>query len=92
MSELQLCEELGLPLEHMEPRIQRLLERELVRRQAVGPELLPGLALTERGIRIRNVLAEHWAELEEALLGDLKKKQRKRLSELLERFTALLRL
>ena len=64
----------------------------MVTRQAVGPELAPGLALTERGVRIRNALADHWTQLEEALLGELKPKHRKRFAEALKRFVELLRL
>lgn len=90
-SESDLARELGQSDGQLETRIARLLERDLIRRQAVGPELTPGLALTERGVRIRNALAEHWSELEEALLGDLKKKKREALSEILQRFVDMLR-
>jgi len=91
-TEKQLAAELGLPAEAMESRLARLVERGLVGRQAVGPELLPGVALTDRGSRIRDALAEHWAQLEEALLGELKPRQRKKLSTALKRFVDLLRL
>lgn len=91
-SEEALGAELGLSGEALAERIARLVERDLVRRQAVGPELTPGLALTERGTRIRNHLAEHWDELEEALMGDMGKKKRKALSARLARFAELLRL
>lgn len=90
--EAELASALGLGAEQLEPRLSRLMERDLVRRQAVGPELTPGLALTDRGTRIRDALAEHWSELEEALLGDLKKKRRKALAETLGRIVELLRL
>jgi len=50
------------------------------------------VALTERGVRIRNALADHWAQLEEALLGELKSKQRKTFGKTLARFVELLRL
>lgn len=91
-TERELADELGLPWEAIEARLDRLIERELVGRQAVGPELTPGVALTERGTRIRNSLAEHWAQLEDALMGELKPKQRKKLSSALKRFAELLRL
>ena len=90
--EADLASELGLPLDALAIRIQRLAERDLVTRQAVGPLLEPGLALTDRGTRIRNSLADHWAQLEEALLGELKPKQRKRFTGALGRFVDLLRL
>jgi DNA-binding MarR family transcriptional regulator len=89
-TEAELAAELGLPLDLLGARLGRLIERELITRQAVGPELLPGVALTERGIRIRNGLADHWAQLEEALMGELRPKQRKKLGERLKRFVDLL--
>jgi len=91
-TEKELADELGLPLEALLQRLNRLVERGMVTRQAVGPELAPGWALTDRGVRIRNALAEHWSQLEEALLGELKPKQRKKLGERLARFVELLRL
>ena len=71
-TEQQLGDELGLPPESLASRLDRLTDRGLIGRQAVGPELIPGVALTERGARIRNALADHWAQLEEALMGELK--------------------
>ncbi|MBF0677487.1 MAG: hypothetical protein IR164_00940 [Devosia sp.] len=90
-TEDDLSRELGLPAEALESRLSRLVERNVVTRQAVGPELLPGYALTDRGARIRTGLIEHWAQLEEALLGELKPKQRKKLNTVLKRFAELLR-
>ena len=89
-TEQSLADELGLSLDSLTPRLSRLIERDLIDRRAVGPELVPGVALTERGIRIRNSLADHWAQLEEALLGELKPKQRKKFGQILKRFTDLL--
>lgn len=91
-TEAALADQLGLSEDALDVRAERLIGRELVTRQAVGPELAPGLALTERGLRIRNALADHWTQLEEALLGELKPKHRKRFSETLKRFVELLRL
>ncbi|WP_297112801.1 hypothetical protein [uncultured Devosia sp.] len=91
-TEADLAAELGLTIEQLASRLDRLASRDFVTRQAVGPLLEPGLALTERGVRIRNALSDHWAQLEEALMGELKSKQRKRLSEALGRFVDLLRL
>ncbi|MCR6673950.1 hypothetical protein [Devosia ginsengisoli] len=91
-TEAELAAELGLGEEALAARLSRLLDRELVTRQAVGPELAAGVALTERGRRIRNGLADHWAQLEDALMGELKPKQRKKLAERLKRFVDLLRL
>lgn len=91
-TEAALSAELGLPTELLAPRLERLAGRDMITRQAVGPELEPGIALTERGRRIRNSLADHWAQLEEALMGELKPKHRKRFAEALGRFVDLLRL
>ncbi len=91
-TEEMLAAELGIPSEAMPTRIARLVERDLVARRAIGPELSPGLMLTDRGERIRTLLADNWAELENALFGELKKRKRKALAETLERFVDLLRL
>jgi DNA-binding MarR family transcriptional regulator len=90
-TEVELGGELGLSPDMLASRLDRLASRDFITRQAVGPELQPGLALTERGVRTRNALAEHWAQLEEALMGDLKPKHRKRFGEALGRFVDLLR-
>lgn len=92
ITEADLAAELGLSEAGLAARLSRLIERELVTPQAVGPELAPGVALTERGRRIRNGLADHWTQLEEALMGELKRKQRKKLGERLKRFVDLLSL
>lgn len=91
-TETALADQLGLPPDAMAARADRLIERGLVTRQAVGPHLAPGLALTERGRRIRTLLADHWAQLEEALMGELKPKSRKKFAATLKRFVILLRL
>lgn len=91
-TEAELAAELGLTPDGLAGRLARLVERDLVVRRAIGPELAPGFSLTERGDRIRVLLADNWTELENALLGELKKKKRKALARTLARFVALLRL
>ncbi len=91
-TEADLAAELGMTREALAGRLDRLADRDLITRQAVGPLLEPGIALTERGTRIRNALAEHWAQIEEALMGELKPKSRKKFSRALARFVELLRL
>ena len=91
-TESGLAEELGLSQEALAGRLVRLIDRGVITRQAVGPELAAGIALSERGVRIRNGLADHWAQLEEALMGELKPKQRKKLGDRLKRFVDLLTL
>lgn len=90
-TEADLADELGLAPDMLSGRLDRLADRDLVTRQAVGPELEPGLALTERGVRVRNALADHWAQVEVALMGELKPKHRKKFAEALGRFVELLR-
>jgi DNA-binding MarR family transcriptional regulator len=92
MTEIELAAELGIDETGLALRLARLLDRGLVTRQAVGPELAPGVALTERGVRIRNGLADNWTQLEEALMGELKPRHRKKLGARLKRFVQLLRL
>ncbi len=91
-TEASLAEALGLSPEALQPRLDRLIERDIVARRAVGPDLGPGLALTERGERIREILSAHWQQLEDALYGDLEGKKRKGLDKALKRFVELLRL
>lgn len=91
-TEADLGESLGLDAAALEARIVRLAERGLVERRGVGPDLAPGLALTDRGERIRDLLAANWAELEAALVGDVGKKKRKHLQKTLGRFVDLLKL
>ena len=91
-SEAALAEHLGLEPEALQPRVQRLVERDIVARQAIGPDLTEGLALTERGARIREVLAANWEQLEGALFAELADKKRKGLDKALKRFVELLRL
>jgi DNA-binding MarR family transcriptional regulator len=91
-TEAELASELGIEGDALQARIERLIERDLVARRAIGPDLVPGLALTDRGERIREILTANWEELEAALFGELGKKQRKALGRILERFVELLRL
>lgn len=91
-TEAELAAELGVGGEVLDARIARLIERDLVARKAIGPDLVPGLALTERGERIREILTANWEQLEGALFGELGKKERKALGRRLERFVELLRL
>jgi hypothetical protein len=72
-------------LEELRVRIERLVAREVIVRTAAG------FALTERGARLHDRLAEVWAETELALTGKLKKKRRKELARLLVGFADYLR-
>jgi DNA-binding MarR family transcriptional regulator len=89
---VELAGAIGVEDAALAQRVARLIERDLLVRMAIGPELTPGLALTDRGDRLRQHLAEHWDELEAALLGELAPKRRRKLRRTLKRFVKLLRL
>ena len=91
-TEAELAAELGLSGEGLDGRLARLFERDLVTRQAVGPELDDVVGQQRRIVDRHPVLADHWTQLEEALMGELKPKQRKKLADRLRRFVDLLRL
>ncbi|MGN6486500.1 MAG: hypothetical protein ACTHLT_01610 [Devosia sp.] len=91
-TEPDLAEELELAPEALAPRLARLAERDIIIRQAIGPDLIPGLALTERGERMCEVLSASWDQLDAALFDELDAKQRKKLDKALRRFVELLRL
>jgi DNA-binding MarR family transcriptional regulator len=92
LTEAELSERSGIDDAALLQHIDRLIERELMVRQAVGPKLVPGLALTERGERMAAMLAANWAELESALWGELIKKDQRLVERTLRRFVDLLRL
>ena len=73
-------------------RVARLCDGGFVVRHMTRPDLPSWFELTERGERLRARLAGRWDEIEDALVGELKKKQRKRLRRQLGRFADLLRL
>jgi hypothetical protein len=79
-SEADLEAGTGTDIEQLRPRLDRLITREMIVRTAAG------LALTDRGARLRERLLAVWNETELALTGGLKKKQRKRLARLLLEF------
>ena len=91
-TEAELAADLGVDAVALRQRIARLIERDLVAWGAGSPDLPPGLTLTEQGRLVRQLLSEHWSELETALLGELPRKKRKRLRRTLTRFIDLLRL
>lgn len=91
MHEQELAEAAGIESGALAPHLERLVARELVCRRAIGPDLLSGLALTERGERIRVTLAGTWSALDAALLGALDRRERRRFDRALKRILALLR-
>jgi hypothetical protein len=80
----------GLSAEALRARLAGLIGRDLVVLRATGPDMLPSLRLTGRGARLEALLADRWLDLEEALLGELKVRQRRTLGKRLARIIDLL--
>ncbi len=80
----------GLGPDQLDARLARLEDRDLLLRLAVGPEMEPGARLSQQGHHMREAIEEHWAQLEEALSGDLGEKRHKHLRKGLKRIIALL--
>ncbi|MDB5563427.1 MAG: hypothetical protein JWN11_2845 [Hyphomicrobiales bacterium] len=91
ITEFDLGEMTGLDGDALVRRVARLIERGLILRDTVSPDLLPTFRLTDRGARIRTILSDNWQQLEEALLGELTEKRRKGFGKTLKRFVDLLR-
>ena len=70
----------------IEAHVFRLVGRGFVERRAVGPESVPGLALTGSGEEFHETLANCWTDIEDTLEGELKKKHRKHLRRTLGEF------
>lgn len=86
VTEHELSAATGQSLRALLPRLDRLVQRGLMVRKAIGPELHPGYALTEAGGRVRTVIGQHWTRLEATLADGLDRKDRKRLRKLLWEF------
>ncbi|MEQ1768353.1 MAG: MarR family transcriptional regulator [Devosia sp.] len=85
-----LAETTGLTTEALRRRLARLIERGLVVLRAGEAGAVPTLALTDRGARLEELIADHWSVTETALLGELTPRQRKVLGKRLTRIIALL--
>lgn len=82
----------GLDAAALDMRLARLGLMGVIDRPAVGPLLLPGARLTERGREIAVTLTAQWRQLDDALIGELKPKSKKKLRKILKRFVRLLAL
>lgn len=80
-TEADIAARAGVTPETLRPHLDRLIERELVQRRAIGPELAPGLALTKRGVRVEKLLDEHFREVDRAIAAGLKDSQRRTLNK-----------
>lgn len=90
MSDSELSALTGLGLPQLLPRLERLIRLDLIIRADAMETGAAGSRLTERGADLRKKLLKNWKELDEALLGDIKPKQAKKLKKTLSRFTELL--
>jgi DNA-binding MarR family transcriptional regulator len=89
-TEADIAARAGVTPETLRPHLDRLIERELVERRAIRPELAPGLVLTKRGVRVEKLLDEHFREVDRAIAAGLKDSQRKTLNKRLAQIAARL--
>ncbi|VAW22823.1 hypothetical protein MNBD_ALPHA12-1995 [hydrothermal vent metagenome] len=87
-----LCAGVGLDADSLELRLERLVSLGMVRRIMIEGEVVSDVALSEQGSKVQKKLRAYWQELEEALMGELKPKQQRRLEAIMTRFTNLLAL
>jgi len=92
ISERELLVRTGFDRAALDARIERLISRDILASTDTGPSREPGVVLTPRGERVREVIEGYWQELENALLGELDRRARRRLGQVLERFVHLLEL
>ncbi len=90
ISEQTLCQKTGLSPEQLYPRMERLLKLSLVCRPKFKADGFSLSRLSKKGCSVRNDLFDRWRELDGALMGELKPKQRRKLKKNLERFVELL--
>lgn len=86
-----LLEFTGMGADQLNARLARLEDRDLLLRLAVGPEMEPGVRLSQQGHAMRQAIADHWAHLEETIAEDLGEKRHKHLRKGLKRIVELLR-
>jgi len=91
-SEPELSRLTGLPQAALASRLRRLKALRFIISSAPRDDDASGVELTELGIKTCAALAEHWQRLDEALIGELGKKDRKKLRKILKRFVTLLSL
>jgi DNA-binding MarR family transcriptional regulator len=85
VADTDIAAAVGLEVQALRERLDRLVRRDLIAVQDAGMEL------TDRGERVRAHLAAYWDEVEDALCGDLTPKQRRTLRRALGRFVTRVR-
>lgn len=91
-TDARLSQLTGLSQTSLQLRINRLIELSLLHRTEFKESLGPATRLSKDGRAIRKQLIAHWVELDEALMNDLSKTEKKRLRQNMERFVQLLSL
>lgn len=82
----------GLGIAALDARLTRLMKMGILERRSMGNKLRPGARLNDRGLQIAEMLGANWQQLDDALLGELDDKNRKKLRKILKRFVTLLSL
>jgi DNA-binding MarR family transcriptional regulator len=85
-----LVEFTGLAPDHLDARLARLEDRDVLLRLAVGPEMEPGARLSQQGHAMRRAIEEHWAHLDETIAQDLGEKRHRHLRKGLKRIVGML--
>ncbi|MCF6344565.1 MAG: hypothetical protein L3J15_07850 [Devosiaceae bacterium] len=91
-SEENLCLLTSLDKAALDVRLERLVALEILQRVEIGKENSPAARLTKKGFKISNVLVANWQQLDDALIGELDKKEQASLQKNLNRFIKLLSL
>ena len=92
LSDKQLCARTGLTAHTLQLRINRLISLSLLDREFSDADELASTRLTKKGRKLRRNLLVQWHQLQEALMDDLSKKERKRLRKTLKHLLNLLSL
>lgn len=87
-----LSQSTGLAGAHLDARVLRLINLDLVEAVKSDDTADPLLCLTPKGEGVADHLRLSWQQLEEALTGELSQKRHKKLRQTLKRFVDLLSL
>ena len=92
LTDKQLCARTGLTAHTLQLRINRLLSLALIKRDFSATNRLPTTSLSKSGRALRKRLLAQWNEMQDALMDDLNKQEKKILRKTLKRFSDLLSL
>jgi len=92
LSDEQICAVTGLAPHTLQLRINRLLSFSLIKRDFSDTNTLAATKLSKSGRKLKKRLLRQWQEMQDALMEDLNKKEKKILRKTLKRFSNLLSL